>query len=137
QMQRVSQMHKGTDGAGRGHIRWPGRSLWSFSTPAPPLLQSPDHPGPDYDRAPEFAEIAREVDVMVPMRDGVNICVDIYRPNAAGKFPTLLAFAIYNKDLQGPIWPTFCHRNPRGRRCGQGRWRRATPSSGCRAATYT
>jgi hypothetical protein len=65
-------------------------------------LQSPDHPGPDYDRAPEFAEIARDVDVMVPMRDGVNICVDIYRPNAAGKFPALLAFAIYNKDLQGP-----------------------------------
>ena len=72
------------------------------SASSPPLLQSPDHPGPAYDRAPEFADITREVDVMVPMRDGVKICVDIYRPNARGKFPALLAFAIYNKDLQGP-----------------------------------
>src|SRR5262249_47102683 len=39
---------------------------------------------------------------MVPMRDGVEICVDIYRPKSAGKFPALLAFAIYNKDLQSP-----------------------------------
>jgi predicted acyl esterase len=30
------------------------------------------------------------------------LSVDVYRPDAPGKFPTLLAFAIYNKDLQGP-----------------------------------
>ena len=36
------------------------------------------------------------------MRDGVNLSVDIYRPDDGGKFPALLAFAIYNKDLQGP-----------------------------------
>jgi predicted acyl esterase len=66
------------------------------------VLQSPDSPGPAYDRAPEYSEIARDIDVMVPMRDGVEICVDIYRPKAAGKFPALLAFAIYNKDLQSP-----------------------------------
>ena len=41
-------------------------------------------------------------DVAVPMRDGVNLSVDIYRPNSAEKFPALLAFAIYNKDFQGP-----------------------------------
>ena len=39
---------------------------------------------------------------MVPMRDGVKICVDVYRPDAPEKFPALLAFAIYNKDFQGP-----------------------------------
>jgi predicted acyl esterase len=66
------------------------------------LLPSPDRPGPAYDRAPDYAEIARDPDVMVPMRDGVQICVDIYRPRALGRFPALLAFAIYNKDLQGP-----------------------------------
>jgi hypothetical protein len=43
-----------------------------------------------------------EKDVAVPMRDGVNLSVDVYRPDADEKFPALLAFAIYNKDFQGP-----------------------------------
>jgi predicted acyl esterase len=72
------------------------------SPPPRTLLQSPDHPGPIYDRPPEHSAIVRDIDVMVAMRDGVKICVDIYRPDAPGKFPALLAFAIYNKDLQGP-----------------------------------
>jgi uncharacterized protein len=67
-----------------------------------PLLQSPENPGSNYDRAPTFAATARDMDVMVPMRDGIKICVDVYRPDASGKFPALLAFAIYNKDFQGP-----------------------------------
>ena len=67
-----------------------------------PLLQSADKPGADYDRAPTYSSILRDLDVMVPMRDGVKICVDVYRPDAAEKFPALLAFAIYNKDFQGP-----------------------------------
>ncbi len=67
-----------------------------------PLLQSAENPGPHYDREPAYASIARDMDVMVPMRDGIKICVDIYRPEASGKFPALLAFAIYNKDFQGP-----------------------------------
>jgi uncharacterized protein len=66
------------------------------------LLQSPENPGSNYDREPTFSAIARDTDVMVPMRDGVKICVDVYRPDAPGKFPALLAFAIYNKDIQGP-----------------------------------
>jgi len=61
-----------------------------------------DRPPPFYDRAPTYAGMIRERDVYVPMRDGVRLCVDIYRPEAAEKFPALLAFAIYNKDLQGP-----------------------------------
>src|SRR3984957_169450 len=67
-----------------------------------PLLQSAENPGSNYNREPTIAEIARDMDVMVPMRDGVKICVDVYRPDASGKFPALLAFAIYNKDFQGP-----------------------------------
>jgi hypothetical protein len=46
--------------------------------------------------------MARDVDVMVPMRDGIKICIDVYRPDTPEKFPALLAFAIYNKDFQGP-----------------------------------
>ena len=44
----------------------------------------------------------RDTDVCVPMRDGVKLCVDVYRPDTEEKLPALLAFAIYNKDFQGP-----------------------------------
>jgi hypothetical protein len=40
--------------------------------------------------------------VLVPMRDGVRIAIDIYRPRSADKLPALLAFSIHNKDLQVP-----------------------------------
>jgi len=65
-------------------------------------LYAGDRPPGDYDRAPEFTAITRETDVAVPMRDGINLAVDIYRPQAPGRFPALLAFAVYNKDIQGP-----------------------------------
>jgi len=55
-----------------------------------------------YDRAPQYAGMIAEKDVAVPMRDGINLSVDIYRPDTKEKLPALLAFAIYNKDLQGP-----------------------------------
>ena len=39
-------------------------------------------------------------DVWVTMRDGVRIPVDIYRPDAPGKFPALLAMSPYGKNAQ-------------------------------------
>ena len=66
------------------------------------LEASGDRPPVSYDRAPTFTGLIAENDVAVPMRDGVNLSVDIYRPDDGGKFPALLAFSIYNKDLQGP-----------------------------------
>lgn len=58
----------------------------------------PDH----YDRKPQYADMIAEKDTWVPMRDGKKLCVDVYRPKSDERFPALLAFAIYNKDLQGP-----------------------------------
>lgn len=55
-----------------------------------------------YERSPEYDAFISERDVRVPMRDGVDVCIDIYRPNTAKKLPALLAFSIYNKDIQGP-----------------------------------
>jgi predicted acyl esterase len=55
-----------------------------------------------YDRAPQHTEWVIDRDVMVPTRDGVRLCVDIFRPRTAERVPALLAFAIYNKDIQGP-----------------------------------
>lgn len=41
-----------------------------------------------------------EKDVKVPMRDGVHLYTDIYRPDAEGeKFPALLAYAYWQKDV--------------------------------------
>jgi predicted acyl esterase len=59
-------------------------------------------PPPVYDRKPEYDKIKQERDVMVPMRDGIHLCVDIYRPDAKGKFPALVAFAYHNKEMQTP-----------------------------------
>jgi uncharacterized protein len=63
---------------------------------------SPEHVPPGYDRAPEYEGMVVERDVYVPMRDGVRLCVDVYRPDTTEPMPALLAFAIYNKDIQGP-----------------------------------
>ena len=43
-----------------------------------------------------------ERDIMVPMRDGVRIAVDVYRPDTDAPLPVLYACALHNKDLQGP-----------------------------------
>lgn len=65
-------------------------------------LGHPETPPGTYDREPTYRDMLKEKDVSVPMRDDVNLSVDVYRPNTSEKFPALLAFAIYNKDLQGP-----------------------------------
>lgn len=65
-------------------------------------LLSGERPPTEYDRKPEHEGMIRERDTTVPMRDGVNLSVDVYRPEAKGRFPALLAFAVYNKDFQGP-----------------------------------
>jgi len=40
-----------------------------------------------------------EKDVMIPMRDGIKIAADIYRPETEGKFPTVLSFGSWGKDI--------------------------------------
>jgi uncharacterized protein len=72
------------------------------TTPKDRLVYAADSPPVDYDRPPTYQKMVRELDVTVPMRDGVKLCVDVYRPATDEKLPALLAFAIYNKDFQGP-----------------------------------
>jgi putative CocE/NonD family hydrolase len=45
-------------------------------------------------------EMAREDDVAVPMRDGVTLLADIYRPAAEGRFPVLVAASPYPRQIQ-------------------------------------
>jgi uncharacterized protein len=52
--------------------------------------------------APAAADpsIKIENNVLVPMRDGVRLAADIYRPAADGKYPVLLSRTPYNKNGQ-------------------------------------
>jgi predicted acyl esterase len=51
-------------------------------------------------------------DMMVPMRDGAKLAVDIFRPDSEGRFPALLAFSGHNKFLQGPEVIEACNNQP-------------------------
>jgi uncharacterized protein len=59
-----------------------------------------------YDRLPEHEAIAVDRDIPVQMRDGVTIFLDLYRPEATGTFPILLAFAAHSKEIQGTDYPS-------------------------------
>ncbi len=49
--------------------------------------------------------IKAEEGINVTMRDGVCLAVDIFRPDAPGKFPALLALSPYGKELQKLLLP--------------------------------
>src|SRR5260370_37846196 len=57
--------------------------------------------------SPQY-EVLRVSNVMVPMRDGIRLATDIYRParNGApveGKFPVILERTPYDKDNSGSL----------------------------------
>ena len=43
-------------------------------------------------------KVVRERNVMVPMRDGIRLATDVYRPDAPGRFPVLVTRGPYGKD---------------------------------------
>lgn len=51
--------------------------------------------------------IIKESSVSIPMRDGIHIDADIFRPDSPGKFPAILCVHPYDKEVQSaPIFPT-------------------------------
>jgi putative CocE/NonD family hydrolase len=48
-------------------------------------------------------EVIVERDVMVPMRDGTRLAIDIYRPDAEGSFPALVERTPYDKTRSSEI----------------------------------
>ncbi len=50
--------------------------------------------------------VAMDETVMVPMRDGIQLGVDVYRPEKDGRYPALLSLSPYSKDIQQkpPHW---------------------------------
>jgi uncharacterized protein len=57
--------------------------------------------GRDYRQlsTPEY-EMTHTYDVEAPMRDGVSLLADVYRPTTDGKFPVLLAASPYPRQIQ-------------------------------------
>jgi len=63
---------------------------------------SPFAPPVGYDPPVLYEKMIQERDVMVTMRDGGKVCVDIYRPDTKEKVPAILSFAPHFKDWQSP-----------------------------------
>ncbi|MBC7367716.1 MAG: CocE/NonD family hydrolase, partial [Undibacterium sp.] len=80
-------------------------------------------------------DIVASKNVMLPMRDGVRLATDIYRPTVrgvatAGRFPVILVRGPYNKDADVAAAKIFVPRgyivisqDVRGRYRSEGRWR--------------
>src|SRR5512135_1570902 len=59
-------------------------------------------------------QVKLEKDVYVPVRGGVRLCADVFRPDADGKFPALLAYGQYGKELEeiGLTFPPQARPSP-------------------------
>ncbi len=78
--------------------------------------------------APKY-EVKVEKNVGVPMRDGVKLLTDLYRPQTAERCPTILIRTPYLKDMSEPQATFYARRgyvvavqNCRGRFGSQGEW---------------
>src|SRR3990170_4256181 len=65
--------------------------------------------------------VKEEKNLLVAMRDGVRLAIDIYRPDGEGRFPALLAMSPYGKDVQklkSPVGPLSPVRGNGGQEAG-------------------
>jgi putative CocE/NonD family hydrolase len=61
-----------------------------------------------------MTQIFQQQNVAVPMRDGVVLRADVWRPSEAGKYPTLVYRTPYGKDSALTEYRTFQHAVERG-----------------------
>jgi putative CocE/NonD family hydrolase len=54
-------------------------------------------PGEDEISSPKY-DVLMEMNLMVPMRDGIKLATDIYRPDAKGKYPVILVRTPYGSE---------------------------------------
>src|SRR4030095_5174681 len=60
-------------------------------------LRTEEQPDPSLSQ-PTF-EVVEERAIGVPMRDGLKLATDLYRPKAEGKFPVVLMRTPYKKEM--------------------------------------
>jgi uncharacterized protein len=64
-------------------------------------LNGPQTTGRDFRNLSEPAhEIVEDLDLAAPMRDGVNLMVDVLRPDSPDRFPALIAASPYPRQIQ-------------------------------------
>ena len=56
--------------------------------------------------SPELLDVTCELDVLVPMRDGVALCTDIYRPVIDELVPVLVVRSLYGKSVDTSLSAT-------------------------------
>jgi putative CocE/NonD family hydrolase len=79
--------------------------------------------------------VRREFNVMVPMRDGVRLSTDVYRPEAPGRFPVILERTPYDNSMHSSLRSyairgeyfasrgyVFAVQDVRGRYDSEGEW---------------
>src|SRR3972149_2988005 len=63
--------------------------------------------GPTWKSSERKYRVLAERDVKIPMRDGIKLNSDVFRPDSDEKFPAILGFHCYHLSGQtGPIKPT-------------------------------
>jgi putative CocE/NonD family hydrolase len=80
--------------------------------------------------SPPSSEVQVERGVDIPMRDGVKLVADVFRPKGEGPFPTILARTPYNRLSEGTLkggWYAkrgyvFVAQDVRGRFASGGEW---------------
>ncbi len=82
------------------------------------ILSTPEH------------EVVVDKDIGIPMKDGLELATDIYRPAGVGKYPVVLARTPYKKEnleLQARFYArrgyVFAAQDVRGRFSSPGEWR--------------
>jgi uncharacterized protein len=74
---------------------------------------APQYPYNEPPEPPELSEakygIVVERNIYMRASDGLEVAVDIYRPDVEGQFPALLAMSNYTKELQGTDSPSLCN----------------------------
>ena len=58
--------------------------------------------------APDGVEVVH--DLLIPMRDGVRLAGNLYRPAGGGRRPCLVNYLPYHKDGRGGLWYDAIHR---------------------------
>jgi uncharacterized protein len=73
----------------------------SGTAPGQRQLNGPQTSGREYRNlsAPAYAFV-RDDDVEVPMRDGIKLLADVYRPETDGSYPVLIAASPYPRQIQ-------------------------------------
>ncbi len=94
---------------------------------APVIVEAQPPQAGDYSAADY--EVVEQRNLAAPMRDGVKLKVDVFRPDAEGRFPAVLQQTPYNKDGQAARARKFAERgyvvvnsDSRGRFESGGEW---------------